>query len=83
VKLAELAPPATATDDGTVRLVFWRVSATDVPPLGAAPLSVTVQLVFPGVFTDGGLQVNDVTVTGTLLGATLNATVVAANVADV
>ena len=82
-KLAEVAPPATSTDDGTVRLEFWVFSATAAPPLGAAVLIITVQVVLPGVVTEDGLQLKELTVAAILLGAALKATVVAAKVSAV
>jgi len=44
VKQAEVAPAATLTDDGTVSV---EASATVDPPVGAAALNVTVQVVEP------------------------------------
>lgn len=84
VKLAELDPPATLTDDGTVKLALLLLSATLDPPLGAAPLKLTVQLDVPGAVTDVGLHVTELTTTvlPPLVAAALKATVVAANVAE-
>lgn len=45
MKVAEFVPAATVTDAGTVRTVFVFVSVTTAPPVGAAPLKVTVQAV--------------------------------------
>jgi len=47
VKPAEVAPAATVMEDGTVSDVLLEVSATVDPPVGAAALSVTVQVVEP------------------------------------
>jgi hypothetical protein len=44
VKPAEVAPAATATEAGTVKLVLFEESPTAAPPAGAALLNVTVQL---------------------------------------
>jgi len=42
VKVPVVAPAATVTDAGTVALVLLEDNATEVPPLGAGPLKVTV-----------------------------------------
>ena len=42
MNVAEVAPAPTVTDPGTVSVVFVFVSVTTAPPLGAAPLKVTV-----------------------------------------
>jgi hypothetical protein len=47
VKPAEVAPAATVTEDGTVSSVLLEVNATADPPVGAAALSATVQVVEP------------------------------------
>ena len=44
LKVAVVAPAATVTDVGTVKLVLLSERLTTVPPLGAARDSVTVQL---------------------------------------
>ena len=56
VKVAEEAPAGTRTEVGTVRDVLLLLNATVAPPLGAALLSVIVQLAFPGVVIVEGLQ---------------------------
>ena len=43
VKVAEVAPAATVTKDGSDSSVLLEVNATLVPPAGAGALSVTVQ----------------------------------------
>jgi hypothetical protein len=43
--LAEVAPAATVADAGTVSSVLLEANATLDPPVGAAALSVTVQVV--------------------------------------
>ena len=64
VKLAVVAPEETVTDPGTVRLVLFEESATAVPPLGAAALTVTVQVEVPGALMDVGVHVKELTVGG-------------------
>ena len=59
-----VAPAVAVTLAGTVALALLLDSATARPPLGAAPLSVTVHAEVPGAFTLVGLQV-------TLLGVTV------------
>jgi len=44
VKPAEVAPPATVTEAGTVKFVLFEESPTAAPPVGATLLRVTVQL---------------------------------------
>ena len=44
VKPAEVAPAATVTEAGTVKLVLFEERPTAAPPVGATLLSVTVQL---------------------------------------
>ncbi len=61
VKLAALAPAATITEDGTVKLALLLLNATLAPPLGAAPLKLTVQLVLPGVVSADAWHVNALT----------------------
>jgi len=45
LKVAVVAAAATVTEDGTVSVVFVSASETTAPPVGAAWLSVTVQVV--------------------------------------
>ena len=45
VKLAELAPAATVTEDGAVNRALLEANATADPPVGAAALSATVHVV--------------------------------------
>jgi hypothetical protein len=49
MKVLLVCPAATVTLEGTVRFVLLLESETANPPLGAAPLSDTVQEVLPGV----------------------------------
>jgi hypothetical protein len=59
VKVTELAPPATATEAGTVAtpgLLLVRV--TTAPPANALALSVTVPVDMALPTTAGGLSVN-------------------------
>ena len=44
MKVAEVAPAATATDAGTVNAAFVFDNATLPPPVGAACVRVTVQV---------------------------------------
>jgi hypothetical protein len=64
VKFPVVAPAATATLAGTVAFALLLDNATDIPPPGAGPLNVTVQLDDPGAFTVDGLQETPVSVTG-------------------
>ena len=43
VKFATVAPAATVTDAGTVRVALLEESPTEAPPVRAADVSVTVQ----------------------------------------
>ena len=61
VNTALLCPPVTVTLAGTVTVGLLLVNATVLPPAGAAPLSVTVQLDVPGPVTVPGVQLNVVT----------------------
>jgi hypothetical protein len=54
--VAKVCPPATITLEGTVTAALLLDSETVVPPLGALPLIVTVQLAVPGPVTVGGVQ---------------------------
>lgn len=42
VNVADVAPPATVTEAGTVAFALPELRFTDVPPVGAIPVSVTV-----------------------------------------
>jgi hypothetical protein len=44
VKVADAAPAGTVTDAGTVRVWLLLVNVTAAPPVGAAPVSATVQV---------------------------------------
>jgi len=59
VNAIEADPAATATLEGTLRLVELLRMPTVVPPLGAIPLRVTVQLEAPGVVIDEGLHATE------------------------
>lgn len=56
--MALLAPAGTRTEDedGKVRLALLLDKLTGAPPLGAAPLNWTVQVVEPGALIELGLQ---------------------------
>src|SRR5579871_6275243 len=83
VKLAEVDPLATVTDDGSVKFVLLLLSVTAEPPLGAAPLKLTVQVEVAGVVIVDGLQLTELRMAGLApAAAALKATVVAANVAE-
>lgn len=71
VNVAVVAEAATVTLAGTVRLVLLVVKVTLDPPAGAAPLSVTVQVLVPAPVNDDGLQVRLLGVTvGTVTSTT-------------
>ena len=53
---ALLAPAGTVTLPGSVTLALLSDSVTANPPIGAAPLSATVQVDVPGAFTLAGAQ---------------------------
>jgi hypothetical protein len=63
-KLAVVAPTATVTEAGVVNNPLLADSVTTVPPVGAALLSVTVQLLVPLDARVVGLQVNPVGIVG-------------------
>jgi hypothetical protein len=59
VNVAEVVPAGTITElDGTGRSVLLLDSKTSVPPAGAAPFKVTVQVVDAPEFKLFGLQAN-------------------------
>ncbi|HUI58056.1 MAG TPA: hypothetical protein VLY04_23945 [Bryobacteraceae bacterium] len=64
LNVAEVAPAATVTDAGTVTTVLLLVSATALPPVGAAWFSVTVQVLEALGPRLAGLQASAVTVVG-------------------
>ena len=64
VKVAVVAPAATVTDAGTVALVELELSVTAMPPVGAAPLSVTVPVELVPPRTDVGETVTELSVGG-------------------
>ncbi len=55
-KLAVVALPATVTEAGTTTSVLELARVTVVPPLGAAPLSVTVHASVPEPVIDEFVQ---------------------------
>jgi hypothetical protein len=59
VNFTDAEPLGTTTEDGTPRRLVLDANATDVPPLGAAAVSVTVQVLAPPECSDVGVQVND------------------------
>ena len=66
LKVADVAPAGTVTEAGTVRVALVLVSATEVPPTGAATFSVTLHVLEAFGARLVGLQANveSVTVTG-------------------
>jgi len=54
-----VAPAATVTDAGTVAFAEFELRVTDVPPVGAAPLRVTVPVELVPPKTDVGETVTD------------------------
>jgi hypothetical protein len=62
LKLAAVAAGATTTDAGTVRVALLLARVTVAPPVGAAWLSVTVQVELPELFKAVGAQDREVTV---------------------
>ena len=58
---ALVALAGTVTEAGVVKLALLSDRATIAPPLGAAPLKVTVQVVVPGVMIVAGVHVNELT----------------------
>ena len=56
VNVALVEPAATVTEAGTLAEALLLDRATLAPPTGAAALSVTVQVLVPGVLTEAGLQ---------------------------
>ena len=77
-------PAATVTDVGTVNVALVFVSATTLPPAGAAWFSVTVQLLVPLGPRVVGLQASPVTCMGVNVIVTFPELLpnVAVNVAD-
>jgi hypothetical protein len=64
LKVAEVCPAATTTLEGTVTFALLLDSQTVVPPEGAVPLIVTVQLAFPGPVTVAGVQLSALAMRG-------------------
>ena len=64
LNVADVAAAATVTDVGTVNVVLVFVSATVLPPAGAAWFSMTVQLLAPLGPKVVGLQANVATCIG-------------------
>jgi hypothetical protein len=61
VNVAKVCPAVTNTLEGTVTVELLLDSATVVPPVGAVPLIVTVQLAVPGPVTVPGVQLSELT----------------------
>ena len=64
LNVAEVAAAGTMTDAGTVSVGLLLVSVTLAPPEGAAPLSVTVQVLDAFCPSVVGLQASEDTTTG-------------------
>ncbi len=64
VKLPLVAAAGTLRLAGTVTAALLLFKATLRPPLGAAALKLTLQLLVPRPVNDVGLQLSAVTVTG-------------------
>lgn len=62
VKVAVVAAAATVTEAGIVSAVVLLASVTAAPPVGAAPLKVTVQAVLPELLNVAGVQDTALTV---------------------
>jgi hypothetical protein len=64
VNAALVLPAATVTDEGTVAAdVLLLLSVTIVPPVGAAPLRVTVPVELAPPVTDVGLRLTELNAT--------------------
>ncbi len=64
LKVAEVPPAGTVTEPATGSAVLLLDSPTVLPPLGAACLKVTVQVVLPPELTLVGLQAREETRVG-------------------
>jgi hypothetical protein len=64
LKVADVAPAATLTDAGTVSVELVLVRVTVAPPVGAACVSVTVQVLEALGPRLVGLQASEATSTG-------------------
>jgi len=64
LKVVVMAAAATVTEAGAVRVAFVLVRVTAAPPLGAAWVRVTVQILVAFGPRLGGLQANEETSTG-------------------
>jgi hypothetical protein len=61
------APAATVTVAGTVALELFELRVTEIPPVGATPLRVTVPVEVPPPVTDVGESVTPVSVGGLIV----------------
>jgi len=77
VKVKLLAPAGTVTLEGTVAAPLLLESSTCAPPVGAAPLSVTVPVEGDPPFTLVGLTANEESMAG-LGGVTVSEAVLVA-----
>ena len=62
LKVADVEPAVTVADAGTVNSAFPLDSVTAAPPAGAAPVSVTVQVVVLELFKVDGVHDSEATV---------------------
>jgi hypothetical protein len=74
VKLAVVPPPATVTDAGTLAEASLLVKDMEMPPVGAAPLKVSVPVAEVRLVTLVGLTVSEERAT-VVVGVTLSAAV--------
>ena len=75
VKVAVVLPAATVTEAGTVAAALLLESETDTPPVGAAPLNVTVPVDEVPPVTLVGLSETDDRATLVVAGVTVSAAV--------
>ena len=71
-KVAEDWPADTETEAGTVAAALFDVSMTASPPVGAAPVSLTVPVELVPPVTDVGLRVNEESCGGFTVSEALN-----------
>ena len=65
-KVVLLLPAATVTEEGTIRVVEAELNETAVPPEGAPPLRVTVQVDDDPGISDPGLHVTELGTIGAI-----------------
>ena len=62
--MAEVSPPATVTEEGTVRKELFSESVTTAPPLGASLFKVAVHVVLESAGKLEGLQPTEDNISG-------------------